>query len=72
MRYNWISVLGQFLQEDESIIFKGGSKPIEDGRLLSDVGNFICDRTFGGGIIPGEIEFLSSVENEDGKELISI
>jgi len=69
MTYKWISVLGQFVEETERLMFKGGSKPTEDGRLLYNIGNFICDQTFGGGIISGKIEFLSSIEN-DGCEFI--
>lgn len=44
MVYNRIPVLGQFVQDAETIQFKGGTKPMEDGRLLYNVGNFICER----------------------------
>lgn len=33
-----------------------------DGRPSYNIGNFICDQTFGGGVISGEIEFVSSIE----------
>ena len=42
MRYKWIPVLGEFSTEKDTLIFKGGSQPAEDGRLLYNVGNFIC------------------------------
>jgi hypothetical protein len=64
MAYNWIPILGQFVQEDETIVFKGGATPMDDGRLLYNVGNYICDQAFGGGVVSGEVEFVSSVENE--------
>lgn len=64
MRYNWIPVFGHFLQEEDAIVFKGGATPTEEGRLLYNVGNYVCDQSFGGGVISGEVEFVSSVKNE--------
>lgn len=64
MSYNWISVYGQMVQEDGTIVFKGGTTTMPDGRLLYNIGNFICDQTFGGGLVSGEVEFESSVEND--------
>lgn len=64
MAYNWISILGTFEHDNDAIIFKGGETTSTDGSLLHNVGNFICNQAFGGGIISGEIEFLSSSENE--------
>jgi hypothetical protein len=64
MAYNWISVLGHFVQEEEVIVFKGGMTTGEDGTSYPKVGNYICDQNFYGGTISGEIEFTSSVENE--------
>lgn len=64
MAYNWIPILGQFVHEDETIVFKGGATTSEDGRVLHNVGNYICDQTFGVGTISGEVEFVSSVQNE--------
>lgn len=61
--YKWISILGEFSIEKEALIFKGGSQPGEDGRRIFNLGNFICDQTFGGGIISSEVEFTTSVEN---------
>lgn len=64
MSYNWIPVLGQMVQEDGTIVFKGGEIAGSDGRPLPNLGSFICDQTFGGGVISGEVEFVSSVEND--------
>lgn len=64
MNYKWISVLGEFSAEKDTFVFKGGSSPSEDGRLLYNVGNFICDQAFGGGTISGEVEFTTSIKNE--------
>ena len=64
MPYNWIPVFGQISQEDGTIVFNGGATPMPDGRLLYNIGNFICDQRFGGGVISGEVEFVSSVEND--------
>lgn len=64
MAYNWIPVLGHFVQEDGTIVFKGGTTPMEDGRLLYNVGYYVCDQTFGGGVVSGDVQFVSSVENE--------
>lgn len=62
MAYNWIPVLGHFVQEDDAIIFKGGVTTGENGISYPKVGNYICDQNFDGGTISGEIEFSSSVE----------
>ena len=64
MAYNWIPVLGKFVQEEGTIVFKGGATPAEGGRLPYNVGSYICDQTFGGGVVSGEVEFVSSVETE--------
>lgn len=64
MSYRWVPILGEFLEEKDALVFKGGSEPGEDGRPIYNVGNFVCDQTFGGGIISGEVEFITSVENE--------
>lgn len=64
MKYNWIPLIGQFEHENETILFKGGKKTLEDGRLLYNVGNYISDQVFGGGVITGEIEFKSLSEFE--------
>jgi hypothetical protein len=64
MAYNWIPVLGNFVQEEGTLVFKGGEVLMDDGRLQYNVGNYICDQNFGGGVISGEVEFESSVKNE--------
>jgi hypothetical protein len=64
MPYNWLSVLGEFRAENDTITFKGGSTVSPDGRSLINIGNFISDQMFGGGLISGEVNFLSSVDNK--------
>lgn len=57
-KYNWVSMLGDFEQKEEKIIFKGvlGSDPIT-GKNFSNIGNYVCDRKFGGGEIEAAIKF---------------
>lgn len=70
MTYKWIPVLGQFKQEKDDIIFKGGMSVGTSGESLYNVGNYVCDQIFGGGVITGEVEFIipssniSSIEND--------
>jgi hypothetical protein len=64
MPYRWIPVLGKMVQKNEAIVFKGGLQTTPDGRPLYNVGNIICDQTFGGGVISGKVEFVSSIEND--------
>jgi len=64
MPYRWIPVLGKMVQKNEAIVFNGGLQTTPDGRPLYNVGNIICDQTFGGGVISGKVEFVSSVEND--------
>lgn len=64
MAYNWIPIMGRFEHKDDAIVFKGGSTPMEDGRLLYNVGNYVSDQYFGGGVVSGEVMFDSSVDNE--------
>jgi hypothetical protein len=64
MSYNWIPIIGKFSTERDILIFHGGTNVAEDGRIIYEVGNFICDQTFGGGIISGEVEFTTSIQNE--------
>jgi hypothetical protein len=63
MAYNWISIMGQFVHEDETIVFKGGRLTTLDGHPLYHVGNYICDQNFSGGKISAEVEFVSSVQD---------
>lgn len=63
MAYNWFSIFGEFVQEDKTIVFKGGKSTLDDVNVVYEVGNFICDQNFGGGIITGEVEFVDSVKN---------
>lgn len=60
----WVPVLGQFEESDGAIIFKGGVTKRDDGQLLYNVGNFLTNEVFGGGLISADITFLESVENE--------
>jgi hypothetical protein len=46
--------------EGDEFTFNGGVTSEADGRLVNNVGNFICDQYFGGGKIEGEIEFAPS------------
>lgn len=63
MAYQWVSLMGKMIEEKGNLVFKGGTATIKNGQLQPNVGNFICDQTFGGGVISGEVEFKSSVED---------
>lgn len=62
MSYKWVSILGNMIEQKDNILFKGGVTTGRDGLIQYNVGNFICDQVFGGGVISGEIEFKSSSE----------
>ena len=47
MSYNWVSIHGQFAQENETVVFRGGVVAMPDGSLGHSIGNFICDQSFG-------------------------
>ena len=63
MSYKWVSILGTITEEKGNIVFKGGTTTGKDGLTQHNTGNFICDQVFGGGVISGDIEFKSAVEN---------
>lgn len=66
MSVNWISLLGEFEEHDEALLFKGGVAPPLPGyeQETVNVGNFLSDQPFGGGAISADIRFLESVEKQ--------
>jgi hypothetical protein len=64
MSYKWVAVLGNYVQDKETILFKGGTAETPEGRTAPNIGNYICNQTFSGGVISADIEFVSSVEHE--------
>jgi hypothetical protein len=71
MLYKWVAVLGNYVQEKESILFKGGTTQTTEVGKAPNIGNYICNQTFGGGTISAEVEFVSSVENEACEFILS-
>jgi hypothetical protein len=69
MAYKWISIMGHFEHEKETIVFKGGPSTTVEGQVVRPIGNYLCDQYFGNGVISCEIEFGSSTDTE-GCELI--
>jgi len=63
-KYNWISMLGDFEQENGKIVFKGslGTDPIT-GKQFPYIGNYVCDKKFGGGEIEATINFPEIAED---------
>lgn len=62
--YNWVSMLGDFEQEKDKIVFRGGlgSEPIT-GKNFPYIGNYVCNRKFGGGEIEVTINFPEITED---------
>lgn len=55
-------MLGKYELSDGILIFKGGVTNWE-GQQGYEVGNFICDQTFGGGTIEAKIKFSDNASN---------
>lgn len=69
MSYQWVSLLGQFEQVNDDILFKGETVEYSEGRKGPTIGNFICDQMFGGGTISANIEF-TKIGTKSACELI--
>jgi len=54
---NWIALLGRMELKDDVIVFKGGSTTLENGQPSVEIGNFVSDQYFGGGIIKATVRF---------------
>lgn len=54
---NWLSIIGTFEITDNSLTFKGGSAELPEDQVGLQIGNFISDQAFGGGIISTTITF---------------
>ncbi len=65
MAYQWISLTGEMIEEDNNVTFKGGTIEVKEGQFISKAGHFICDQTFGGGIISGEVLFKDTIEENE-------
>jgi hypothetical protein len=61
MTINWTSLLGEFTQSKNEIIFKGGTVEYEASQKFPSVANLLCDQYFGGGLISTEITFKKVV-----------
>jgi hypothetical protein len=64
MDYKWIAVLGDFLQDNNTITFKGKILKTPEHGTGPNIGNYISNQYFGEGSISASIEFPTSVENE--------
>jgi len=68
MSINWAPLLGECEQQDDKLIFKGGTVEYQ-GVPSSAVGNFIVNQKFAGGTITAEIEF-SEIDDTTGCSII--
>jgi hypothetical protein len=58
MKYNWMSMYGDFQQDGEIVTFKGRMSEADFvGKQYPMIGNYICDQKFGGGSIEAVIKF---------------
>jgi len=64
MSFKWMAALGNFTQDKENIIFHGGPIKTPEGLTSPQIGNFISNQAFGGGVITADIEFPTSVDAE--------
>ncbi len=60
---NWIPMIGQYTLDDDTLIFKGGSTTLPDMQTGKQVGNFINDIEFGGGVLSATIQFHENIED---------
>jgi len=58
---NWVSMLGSFELENDTIVFRGGSMQPEGQQPSVNVGNFVNDLVFGGGEIRTTITFRGDI-----------
>lgn len=63
MTYNWVPALGEFEMDADTVVFKGGTSKGVDGRPVPNIGNFISNQRFGGGVLTAEIQFVSGVQD---------
>ncbi|MDD8018860.1 MAG: hypothetical protein PHP42_10845 [Bacteroidota bacterium] len=64
MKYNWVSVLGEFQEIENAIIFKGGFSKLDEKYISVSIANIISDQQFGGGIISADVEFTGGTAKE--------
>jgi hypothetical protein len=57
INYNWLSLLGNYKEENGSIIFEGKEITNEDNSIDHKIGNLIFNKYFSEGIIKTEVEF---------------
>lgn len=69
MKYNWVSLIGKFVQDEEIIRFGGGTVDYE-GSPYPAIGTYICDQQFSGGTISADIKF-SSIDDDSTCEIIA-
>jgi hypothetical protein len=62
-KLEWISLMGRYEVLPDGLKFKGGSLKDVDGQPGTEVGNFICNQSFGSGRISATIEFKESAED---------
>jgi len=58
MSYSWMPIIGNFEKKGEEITFYGGmDKDPITGKEFPKVGNYICEKVFGGGAIEAIVSF---------------
>ena len=64
---NWMPVMGIMGTKKDAIVFKGGKVPLSDEQEGSEIGLFICNRTFSEGTISVDIRFEAISEGSCGR-----
>lgn len=69
MKYNWTSILGKYVEKEDSIIFKGEIIDYDNSQKGPAVANLICDQYLSNGEIYADIEF-KEIKQPTGCEII--
>lgn len=59
---HWVSILGNFSREGDELIFKGGTVQLQERQSGVEVGNFVSNLTYGGGVIRSRVTFRDLAE----------
>lgn len=63
MKYNWVSLFGDFELTGQDFLYHGRSAQQDGGgEQVASVGNFLCDQRFQSGRISGDVTFLETAD----------
>lgn len=68
MQYTWMPLMGEFLESDDKVVFKGNSREYHtkdgiDSIEGADIGNLLFAKYFSGGKVTADIEFTDISKN---------